>query len=131
VRGRLLWFLLVLIGIGLLVLVLRHDSGTVAGFQTGDFASLIYKIALLIFIGGAVLALFRDTNENAAAALPSSGGARPGMARSSQWHRRCFPHRHPPLGNAPSSTTAYVVHPDRRHQQTVMSALVVVALPAR
>ena len=59
-RGRLLWFLLLLIGIGLLVLVLRHDSGTVAGFQTGDFASLIYKIALLIFIGGAVLALFRD-----------------------------------------------------------------------
>ena len=59
-RGRLLWFLLLLIGIGLLVLVMRHDSGTVAGFQTGDFASLIYKIALLIFIGGAVLALFRD-----------------------------------------------------------------------
>ena len=59
-RGRLLWFLLLLIGIGLLVLVLRHDSGTVAGFETGDFASLIYKIALLIFIGGAVLAMFRD-----------------------------------------------------------------------
>src|SRR5438874_2615835 len=26
----------------------------------GDFASLVYKIALLIFIGGAVLALFRE-----------------------------------------------------------------------
>ena len=59
-RGRLLWVLLIVIGIGLLALVLRHDQGTIAGFETGDFASLIYKIALLIFIGGAVLALFRE-----------------------------------------------------------------------
>jgi aspartyl protease family protein len=59
-RGRLLWILLLMIGIGLLALVLRHDQGTIAGFETGDFASLIYKIALLIFIGGAVLALFRE-----------------------------------------------------------------------
>ena len=59
-RSRLLWVLLLLIAIGLLALVLRHDQGTIAGFETGDFASLIYKIALLIFIGGAVLALFRE-----------------------------------------------------------------------
>jgi aspartyl protease family protein len=59
-RGRLLWILLLLLGIGLLALVLRHDQGTIAGFETGDFASLVYKIALLIFIGGAVLALFRE-----------------------------------------------------------------------
>ena len=57
---RLLWVLLLLIGIGLLVLVLRHDQGTIGGMETGDFGSLIYKIALLVFIGGAVLALFRD-----------------------------------------------------------------------
>jgi aspartyl protease family protein len=59
-RGRLLWILLLLLGIGLLALVLRHDQGRIAGFETGDFASLVYKIALLIFIGGAVLALFRE-----------------------------------------------------------------------
>src|SRR5436305_8178422 len=59
-RGRALWVLLLVLGIGLLALVLRHDQGTIAGFETGDFASLIYKIALLIFIGGAVLALFRE-----------------------------------------------------------------------
>lgn len=58
-RSRLLWFLLLILGIGALLLVLRHDR-TVAGLETGDFASLIYKIALLIFIGGAVLALFRE-----------------------------------------------------------------------
>src|SRR5215212_1820527 len=59
-RSRLLWVLLLLLGIGALVLVLRHDQGTIAGLETGDFASLVYKIALLIFIGGAVLALLRE-----------------------------------------------------------------------
>jgi aspartyl protease family protein len=59
-RSRLLWVLLLIIGIGLLALVLRHDHEQIGGLQTGDFASLIYKIALLVFIGGAVLALFRD-----------------------------------------------------------------------
>src|SRR5437868_753379 len=59
-RSRLLWVLLLLPGVGAWVLVLRHDPGTIAGLETGDFASLVYKIALLIFIGGAVLALFRE-----------------------------------------------------------------------
>jgi len=59
-RGRLLWVLLLIVGIGSLALVLRHYEITFAGFETGDFASLVYKIALLIFIGGAVLALFRE-----------------------------------------------------------------------
>jgi aspartyl protease family protein len=60
VRSRFLWVLLLILGIGMLALVVRHDQGTVAGLETGDFASLIYKIALLVFIGGAVLALFRQ-----------------------------------------------------------------------
>jgi aspartyl protease family protein len=59
-RSRGLWILLLIVGIGLLALVLRHDQGTIGGLETGDFASLIYKIALLVFIGGAVLALFRE-----------------------------------------------------------------------
>jgi aspartyl protease family protein len=59
-RSRGLWILLLIIAIGLLALILRHDQGTIAGLETGDFASLVYKIALLIFIGGAVLALFRE-----------------------------------------------------------------------
>src|SRR4051794_32396166 len=59
-RSRLLWVLLLLLGIGALVLVLRHGQGTIGGLETGDFASLVYKIALLVFIGGAVLALFRE-----------------------------------------------------------------------
>lgn len=59
-RGRFLWIVLLLLGIAMLALVLRHDQGTIAGFETGDFGSLVYKIGLLVLIGGAVLALFRD-----------------------------------------------------------------------
>jgi aspartyl protease family protein len=59
-RSRGLWILLLIIGIGLLAVILRHDQGTIGGLETGDFASLVYKLALLIFIGGAVLALFRE-----------------------------------------------------------------------
>jgi aspartyl protease family protein len=59
-RNRGLWILLLIIGIGLLAVILRHDQGTIGGLETGDFASLAYKLALLIFIGGAVLALFRE-----------------------------------------------------------------------
>jgi aspartyl protease family protein len=58
--NRLLWFVLLLLGIGLLVLVIRHDAGTIAGLANDDAASLIYKIALLIVVGGSVLALFRE-----------------------------------------------------------------------
>jgi aspartyl protease family protein len=59
-RSRGLWILLLIIAIGLLALILRHDQGTISGLEIGDFASLVYKIALLIFIGGGVLALFRE-----------------------------------------------------------------------
>src|SRR3954469_14012828 len=59
-RNRGLWILLLIVGIGMLALIMRHDQGTIGGLETGDFASLVYKIALLIFIGGAVLALFRE-----------------------------------------------------------------------
>jgi aspartyl protease family protein len=59
-RSRFLWIVLLLIGIAMLALVLRHDQGSIAGLETGDFASLVYKIGLLVLIGGAVLALFRD-----------------------------------------------------------------------
>jgi aspartyl protease family protein len=55
-----LWVLLLIIGIGLIALVLRHDRGSVGGLDVGDFGSLVYKLALLVFIGGALLALFRE-----------------------------------------------------------------------
>ncbi|MFL5039441.1 MAG: TIGR02281 family clan AA aspartic protease [Xanthobacteraceae bacterium] len=56
---RLLWLLLLGLGLALLVLIIRHDDGTIAGLQTHDFASLAIKVALIVFFGGFVLALFR------------------------------------------------------------------------
>jgi aspartyl protease family protein len=57
---RLLWILLLGLGLALLALIVRHDDGTIAGLESHDFASLAVKIALLVFFGGFVLAMFRQ-----------------------------------------------------------------------
>ena len=59
-RRPILWLLLIGLAIALVVLVARHEEGTIGPFLTEDFASLAVKIALLVFIGGTVLALFRE-----------------------------------------------------------------------
>ena len=59
-RRGLFWIILLFLGVAMLALVVRHDRGTIASLETGDFASLVYKIGLLVLSGGAVLALFRD-----------------------------------------------------------------------
>jgi aspartyl protease family protein len=60
VRQRLLWLLLAGLAIALLILIARHGEGTVGPFSTGDFASLAYKIAILVFAGAAALIRFRE-----------------------------------------------------------------------
>jgi aspartyl protease family protein len=60
VRQRLLWLLLAGLAIALLILIARHGEGTVGPFSTGDFASLAYKIAILVFAGAAALIMFRE-----------------------------------------------------------------------
>jgi aspartyl protease family protein len=69
VRNRLLWILLIGLGLSLVVLIARHDAGTVGGISTGDFADLAFKIALLVFLGGTVLVLFRESFSNALQAV--------------------------------------------------------------
>jgi len=59
-RQRLLWFLLAGLAIALLILIARHDEGSIGPLSSGDFASLAYKIALLIFVGAIALAMFRE-----------------------------------------------------------------------
>jgi len=59
-RRSLLLVILLGLAAALIVLVIRHDSGTVGSLSTYDFASLVLKIAMLVVIGGAVLTLFRD-----------------------------------------------------------------------
>ena len=47
------------LALGLLILVAHHDREAIAGLPIDDFSALIIKVSLLVFLGGAVLALFR------------------------------------------------------------------------
>jgi len=60
VRGPLFFLLLVGLAIGAVVLIARHEQGTIAGLSTDDFSSLLIKVVLVVFVGGMVLTLFRE-----------------------------------------------------------------------
>jgi len=60
VRSRLLWPLLMVLMIAILIVLARSGPGTIGPLTTDQFGSLIYKIALLVFLGGAVLTMFRQ-----------------------------------------------------------------------
>jgi len=46
--------------LSIVVLIARHDAGTIAGFAVEDVGSFAYHLALVGFIGGTVLVLFRE-----------------------------------------------------------------------
>jgi aspartyl protease family protein len=56
---RLLWILLLGLLLALMVLIVRHDDGTIGGLASHDFAALTVKVALAVFIGSFVVAIFR------------------------------------------------------------------------
>jgi aspartyl protease family protein len=60
VRRRLLIIVLLGLLIAGLILFVRNDAGTVGPLSTGQFGSLIYQIALLVFLSSAVMMLFRE-----------------------------------------------------------------------
>jgi len=55
-----MWVLLIGLFIAVLVLIAQHGQGTVGPLSSGDFGSLAYQLALLIFLAAAVLTLFRE-----------------------------------------------------------------------
>jgi aspartyl protease family protein len=59
VSQRALWSLLVAMAVAMVALIVRHDEGTIAGLAEQDFASLAYKVALLVVVGSVVLVMFR------------------------------------------------------------------------
>ncbi|RKE72729.1 aspartyl protease family protein [Pseudorhodoplanes sinuspersici] len=59
-RSRMLWLLLIGLGLSLVILFVRHEQGTIGSLTTNDFASLTVKIAFLVFLGGSVLVIFRE-----------------------------------------------------------------------
>jgi len=70
VRRRLLWILLIGLVLAVAVLLARHDDGgTIAGIPTGDAAAALYYGALIVFLGGSVVVLFRDRFSQALEAL--------------------------------------------------------------
>jgi aspartyl protease family protein len=60
VRQRLLWLLLIGILIALLMIVAQHGEGRIGSLSVDDFGSLAYKLLILVFVGSAVLTLFRE-----------------------------------------------------------------------
>ena len=53
------WLALGLLVVAGIVLVLNHDSGTIAGFDNADFAGIVAAVALLVFLGGSLFARYR------------------------------------------------------------------------
>jgi len=61
VRQSLLWLIIIALGVTCIVLVMRHDGGSIAGLSSDDFGSMVYYGALIVLIGGGVLVLFRES----------------------------------------------------------------------
>jgi aspartyl protease family protein len=55
-RDSLAWIGIGVLALAAIVLMLRHSDGMVGGVTNADFASLVSGIALLIVIGGSMLA---------------------------------------------------------------------------
>ena len=60
VRRRLLWVLLIGVALALVVTIARHGDDPIAGLSGNDWGALAYHLALVVFIGGSVLVLFRE-----------------------------------------------------------------------
>ena len=59
-RRRLLWVLLIGLALALVVMLATSDQDKLAGLASRDFGALAYHLALVVFVGGAVLVLFRE-----------------------------------------------------------------------
>ncbi|MES1155867.1 MAG: TIGR02281 family clan AA aspartic protease, partial [Pseudorhodoplanes sp.] len=58
---RLLWIFLIGLALSVLYLFAHHGDGTIEGLLTNDTATLIAKVGFLVFLGGTVLVLFRES----------------------------------------------------------------------
>lgn len=63
-KRRLLWIFLIGLALSLVVLLARHDAGTIGipslNMSADDFGALAYNLALIVFLGGSVLVIFRE-----------------------------------------------------------------------
>ena len=66
---RLTWSLIIGVAVSLAVLIAGSDSDPIASLLRRDVGSLVIKLALLIFVGGLVLTLFREKLSRALEAM--------------------------------------------------------------
>ena len=66
---RLTWSLLLGVALSLAVLIAVSDSDPIASLLRHDMGSLVIKVALVVFIGGLVLTLFRERLSQALEAM--------------------------------------------------------------
>jgi aspartyl protease family protein len=66
---RVLWVLLIGLALALVVMLASSDQDKLAGLAGRDFGSLAYHLALVVFIGGTVLVLFREKLSQAIEAI--------------------------------------------------------------
>jgi aspartyl protease family protein len=65
VRQRLLWLLIVALLIAIFAVIAQRNTGMVGPLSLRDFSSLVYKVALLLFVFGAVLTVFHGRSKQA------------------------------------------------------------------
>jgi aspartyl protease family protein len=66
---RLTWFLILGVAVSLAALIATNDEDAIANLLRHDIGSLMLKVALLIFVGGLVLVVFRERLGKALEAL--------------------------------------------------------------
>src|SRR6185295_2483494 len=57
---RLLWVLLIGVALAFVIMIARHEQEPFGRLATDDLGSLVYHLALIVFIGGAVLMMVRE-----------------------------------------------------------------------
>lgn len=66
---RLTWLLIIGVAISLAALIASNDRDAIANLLRHDIGSLVLKVALLIFVGGLVMVVFRERLSKALEAL--------------------------------------------------------------
>jgi aspartyl protease family protein len=59
VRRRLIWLLLAVLAIAAFALALNHNDGLLTGLSSDDYATLVMRIVMVVFVGALALAMFR------------------------------------------------------------------------
>ena len=111
------------IALVLVVLLMRHEQGSIAGMSTDDFAALSVKIVWLIALGGAALVIFR---ENIARALRIAHAGVDPQPQPARGDRRIIG-----MGRHTAGDGVEILHPLRMRQHLPPAVGDVMMIPGR